>query len=121
MPKVSIDQEQFSKVLSESADFVKAAAPQLEKYRDMQSTFEKVAEQIGQKLVENDLVAAEDQNALVEQIKEGGIAKLAEAFDHAIRSTRQAAQVMGKAAESNSTGQAKTSDEIWSEGFGLNS
>ena len=119
MTKVAVPQDQLTELLTDSVAFMKEAGPKLEKLSQYDEGLEKFAKDAATKMAEAGLVKAEDVDALATEIQQGGIDKVAEAFDFVVRNV--GTPTLGKTAshETSPPTREKTADEVWNEGFGI--
>jgi len=114
--------EQIAILLADSADFVKAAATKLEKLSQHDTELQSVAKGVAEKLASSKLINASEVARVTSDIQTGGISKLADTVNFVIEQYNSRPTSMGKVASADSNpSKPLTSNQIWDNGFGINS
>lgn len=116
--KIKAPAELFQKV----AELSKASVAQLEKTAEQEQQIKQASRNITKRLVRTGLVDEANYDAMVNDLQEGGVEKLAEVFDSTLDHVGDLiSSDMGKSAsDSNDAGKSsrRTSEEVWREWFG---
>lgn len=97
---IEIPKQQFEAVLTQTAEFINNATPQLEKLASLNISIEKFAKSAAENLADNGLIKKSEVDKVANDIIEGGVEKISELFNFVVKnvSTRQ----MGKTASDSS-------------------
>lgn len=124
MPKLVMDKKQFSAVVNSIGDYVNAVNPRLEKSAAQAEEFNKLAEELANKLASAKLIEKSDVESVSEEIKKGGMSKIAEAVDFAFSQLVKKAQEskeysLGKSSsDNNTTDKPLSAEDFWNERYG---
>lgn len=124
MSKISMDKDQFSQTMTSLVGYIEAVNPRLEKSAEQEEAFNKLAEELANKLASAKLIEKSDIGSVADEIKNGGLNKVSEAVDFAFGRLVKKAQEnesysLGKSSsENNNNKETMTAEDFWNERYG---
>ena len=106
--------------LNRVVDLGNQAAPRLEKLAQQESQLSQLAKTAADQMAEAGIIKAEAKQDVENDLNQGGIPKIAEAFDFVMQHVGVPANSMGKQASADAhNAETETADQAWERHFGI--